>query len=495
MGPNTWPGPRKSRKSHPKGASSLTSPALSVPRAQSAMIEKPERRSKSHYLTPQPFSSPVLAPWNSDIAAEPRADERDIYKKPDPKFLKRELRRQAKLRDELYGKRLQLKERRNELRYEKGLLIDIDNKFMKNVRQSREMSNRVLEADRAELDAQRDRIGSLQYEYDQIESEYDAAEYSLSEEEEKFGKLIGELFPQYDEVKEDDDLSIYSHSQAEPDDLPESIRQSNDGNEARIRVTEYQSRVGDARIVDERLQDLVYEHTRRLSFKKKRQALNIAENHSETDSEEHFEEDYAKFVDELTAINADIQRLADNMRNDGIEFSTLHVNGLVQARLSKHFSERSYQLQPPSEDLRPASDHAIPLLYKNFSVTRARISWWILNTIGNSPATRVKHKDLIQKLGHIPQDDESWARSVMKFWRQEEFEDNLSQISWEEILPQELTDDEFPKRSAKAGDLVLLASIPIMMNNVERYFPANHSTPYEAALDVDSLSHYESRSI
>ena len=249
------------------------------------------------------------------------SSERDLAVDPDHKELKKALRKQSRLRSILYGRRLQLKEKRNELRQERVLLADADGSFMKSVRRFPEQDQFEFEdRHRLQLEQQRDLVGSLEYEYDQAEDEYDIAENDLNNEEGKLNVLLSKSLNEHSDTGDEHttEPSSDNHLQLE------EPRYCNEDDEARTRLVEYQSRVGDARILEERLQDLWLEQEERNSFAKRRENLGVEMAGSDEDFNEYCNYRRSEIFGELGIIHADIERLKDALIQAGHVFPTFN---------------------------------------------------------------------------------------------------------------------------------------------------------------------------
>ena len=396
--------------------------------------------------------------------------------------LRKELKHFLKQRDKLYGRRLQLREKRNELRQERSLQIALDAKFIKSVREILQRSGGILEEIYTQLDSQRDVIGELQYDYDQAEDEHDAAENQLEKKEDNLIKLLQQLTHQ---DSDDDQRSLSTSWNAGPQ--PDQSQESNTYDEGQMRFMEYQSRIGDARIMEERLQDLRYEREVSLSFARKRgdRALNG------DGWDDGYAEQFERTAEELHIIRADIERLKESLQNDGNpNIDSIENPGHNSAPYETFDIDHNQPAALRKE--RPASDSVMPNLRKNFGAARSRIVWWIFITFGNSPTEHIRHKELLRALGG-EFDDKRWAQLVFEYWK----EDDIDQHDPSEH-------DESPTFSRTQKSLLLSSQSKAedAMTEYEQRFPFSSGAPVDRAipypsktLELDELSEYESRSI
>lgn len=427
---------------------------------------------------------------------------RELAADPDHEDLRKALRKNSSLRDTLYGKRLELKEKRNELRQERVLLADADGNFMKNsVRRFPEQDQFEVESEHYDqLEHQRDLVGSLQYEYDQAEEEYDFAENELDSEEGNLQVLLSKYMNKHCDTGDEPTStpSLNSHLQ------PEEPQYCNEEDEARMCLAEYQSRIGDARIMEERLQDLLSEQEERDTFAKKRQHLGIDLEGSDDDFTENFNYRYSEIVGELDTIYADIERLKDGLIQAGYIFPKPNPNDRPPDVLAYQAHSRPRPAYFPVERERPLSENILQTLQNNFATNRAHISRWILNTFGSSPVECARHREILRGLIDGSLEDKEWARLVFEHWKRAECggDDDSSRGSWDEILPRELMENT-PQNSATLIRTPVLLSgkseATHAMNGFSQQFPlytpGGHAKPYATDVELDKLSEYESRSI
>lgn len=430
---------------------------------------------------------------------------RELAVDRDHEELRKALRKQSSLRDLLYGKRLQLKEKRNELRQERVLLADADGDFMKSVRQFSEQDHFELQDERyVNLERKRDLVGSLQYEFDQAEDEYDIDENELGNAEGKLNDLLSKYSNEQSETgdKHTTESSLDSRLQ------PEEPQYGNEEAGARAGLAEYQSRVGDARIMEERLQDLLSEQGERYSFAKKRENLGVDLGGSDDNFTEYFTYHHREIVGELDIINADIERLKDGLIQAGHVFPKNNPTDRPPENQAHQAISRPRSAHSPVARQRALSGGMMQSLQKNFAMTRAhisaQISWWILNTFGSSPVECARHKQILRGLRDESLDDKEWARLVFEHWKKAEGdgEDDLSRGSWDEILPGDLMENTLQNLGPGIQTPILLSGrseVDHVMSGFRQQFPldkpGDHSRPYYEEVELDKLSEYESRSV
>ena len=390
------------------------------------------------------------------------------------KGFKRALRRVVQSGNKLYGRRLELKEKRNGLRYEYEVLAKIESHFITIVHQFREHPEvRFDDSVYNQIDTQRDLIGSLQYDYDQAEDEYDSHENQFEQETQTLSDLLSRLhhLNSNGDVEEDESTSD-SSSESHPFRIEPESPSPADAKKARL--LEYESRIGDARIVQEQLQDLRYEQGRRLSISKKREKFGLGRNASETS--EDLELRYAEAAKELSIINEDVQRLQEELQLDDYslpELSVVKESGSVPAP----------QVHPPSFPVqrikvRSASEGKMPILTQKMAAIKDRINRWIFVRFEDSPVEHIRHKVILQDFCSL--DDDQWAHVVRvpEHWTVEAVN----------------SDDGIHPPMLRSG----LSKAEEAWKTFERDFPLteapkDRATPYKDKLEFDFLE-LESRS-
>lgn len=141
---------------------------------------------------------------HSSIAEEVEASKPGLEPQAEWHELKNARKKVALHRDELFRRRLWLKEKRNALQEERTNIAKMEAEFMTFIRQYfnesvlfEPSSMRTLYAElkpkRAALETKRDELGALQYDYDQVEIDHNLKEIDLDEEEQHFESLVFEV--------------------------------------------------------------------------------------------------------------------------------------------------------------------------------------------------------------------------------------------------------------------------------------------------------------
>ncbi|MCJ1237386.1 hypothetical protein MMC14_005371 [Varicellaria rhodocarpa] len=218
-----------------------------------------------------------------------------------------------KLRDKLYRSRLKLKELRNELRDERGNVNDLEAKLMTTLRQMRHVGVSKIsafETSYQELEERRDEFGSLQYDYDQAEEEHEITEAQLEQQEDVMQRILSKITAQVDDTTlEIPSISTSPLSPVFPN--LENVENLSCG----LEEERYQSRLGDARIVRERLQEMSFEmenRTRRRAMVARVQTADLGD----TESMREMKLAYMTTEAELESIEKDLETLSKDKRSD-----------------------------------------------------------------------------------------------------------------------------------------------------------------------------------
>ena len=228
--------------------------------------------------------------------------------------------RASKLRDRIYRSRLRLKERRIELQEERNAVSELDTKFMKGIRQFWQQGflheKTSLEEIYEQLESKRDEIGSLQYEYDQAEEEHEAIEARLEKEERRSHQSRHTA-----NLGNDDDVDVQS-----VDGTTELYEPSLDfaGKDRHYETSyrQYQSRIGDARIMKERLQDYSIELSKRVIAAENMAVAGFESNMSVSPSVEDLKTFYCETEAELKIIEKDIEHMEKGLKELTVPIST-----------------------------------------------------------------------------------------------------------------------------------------------------------------------------
>jgi len=323
----------------------------------------------------------------------------------------------AELRSKLMRNRLKLREKRKELREERTRASDLDAQFIKAIRQfweqGQEVDKQSLSGLYQEVQAARDITGPLEDDYDQEEDENNAAEFQLNDEEKRFYRLYP-ANASTGGINHDDEWSTpssFSSLNSLQGDDADNFEPIN------LVLDEYKSRVGDANIVKERLENLHFERVQYLEEERFRSQVDVGLYPSNKTFLDDFDDNYAEIKQELDQILMDVQRLRQKALEEGAVVDKLSSPATPRFLLDRE--PRSRYDEAPALFPEHQSDGVVPDLLNNFAGTRARINRWILDTLNNSPVERAHHKAILRAFSDKSLDSEAWARLVFKYWRRD----------------------------------------------------------------------------
>lgn len=313
--------------------------------------------------------------------------------------------------------RLRLKEKRTQLREERMRASDLDAQLVGAIRRVWEQDQAVdkdsLSVLYEQVQAARDELGPLEDDYNQEEDENNVAEFQLIHEEKQFYRLMPA-----DTSTDDMDNADHSSLPSSFSSLDSFKGDAADSPETRkLALEEYVSRVGDANIVMERLENLRLERVEYLEEQRTRSRMDVELYPPNKVFLDDFDYTYAHTKQELDQVLVDLERLRQKALQEGAT-----ADQLVSPSVPRFVWEREPQ---PKYDQAPAlfpehqSDSVVPDLVNNFAGTRARINRWILDTLNSSPVERAHHKAILRALSDRSLNSETWARSVFAYWRRD----------------------------------------------------------------------------
>jgi len=387
------------------------------------LLESQEEQHKSLALRKLPldFSSPptrsLTAAAQSDVPERPRNGTGS-------RRLRKAQRKIAELREKVVSNRLQLKEKRHELREERTRASDLDAQFIKAMRQLWEQEQTVDKEALAglyqEVQAARDLLGPMEDDYNQEEDANDAAEFDLNDQEKRFYRL----YP-----------ANVSAGSASPDgggSVPSSfssLTSLNNGFAAsrqprNLALEQYDSRIGDANIIKERLEDLRLEREQYLEEERLRDRVDLDLYPPNKTFLDEFDKNYTELEQELDYIKTDVQRLRRKAFEEGVLTAEPSLPAVpsfdVDASLNWDHQHPSMYNESPALFTEHQSDGVVSKLRVDFASTRARINRWILDTLNNSPVERAHHKAILMALSDRYLDNEAWGRLVFEYWRRDQ---------------------------------------------------------------------------
>ncbi|MCJ1388258.1 hypothetical protein MMC18_001103 [Xylographa bjoerkii] len=437
----------------------------------------------------------------------------DLTEQRKPRTL---LQKASELRLAVFQSRLRLREQRNELREERSALAEVDARFISFIRdaweQNKQLEKLGLEQIYGELLSTRDNYGSLQYEYDQSEDEFEALEAELDELEVVLGSTQRSV-----PDASDDDTGMGSI--VEPTSLSSRASSPYRKGEPHYGIVErYQSRVGDANIARERLEDIWYDaHVKRKEASSNKRLRQLEERarpaslgsyESAYQSVQDLKVAYSAAFKDFQLIKEDVVDMCKEARETGFDVVAPVWPWVPSTILDSDAGTKESRASSPAPTHQ--SDSALPSLRHNFGLARARVNKWILDRLQGSAIEHTRHKTELQDLQHYSMTDESWARFVLKYWRKDYYSKDVSQDAWEFVsYPGSSQRDNWTIGAQLDG--LIASEAPRAVQDFDFHFSAlrkqiarpkksefsyskHRNSPYGAHLDLDTLSEYQSRS-
>ena len=317
--------------------------------------------------------------------------------------------RTTKLRDKAFRSRLRLKEKRIELQDERNALSELDTKFMKAIRlfwqQDIAVEKSLLEEIYQQLEEKRDEIGSLQYEYDQAEDEYEAVEAQLERAESLLQLSLHRITDQGNDQELDTQSTIGTSKLSEPSTIFAE-------NDEQYEFQQYQSRVGDARIMRERLKDYFIELSKRAAAPKNMVVVDRGSDLSDSSSTNDLKAVYSKTKLELKTIEQDLEDWEKGAKEGPIPHLTQLSPGKPGTTLNSDTSSvtSSPYLRTSNRPKRTGGSSIRP----NVNGIRPRFKSWIWNRFRRFPVDSAGIKVTSYGDSTMSMDDRLWAQHVLR---------------------------------------------------------------------------------
>lgn len=333
---------------------------------------------------------------------------------------KRERRKFVNLLEGLYRRRLTLKEKRNEIREERLYLDGLENKLLSFISRTltlgAALEQSLIQDLHTEIVAKKDELGSLQYEYDQAEEDYDAAEAVLVEQEDVENENLDhyDFANQSSHVESEDPASDQVH-------LRSNNREELHRQQSRHPPSAFQEINGHriASGLDELVQNSKSEVI-------PSQEVESPEKAEKKDSDYDFVEAFFK----MRVATVPVGETDHDIPFGDTSRKSKHVDGEVNFRnRNRQWESMSHPGFIKHDDSAPSgtryldsgtktwSDSGMTTHRKGLIRRRSRVIWWLFDTFGNSVVDYLERtRDKQQLLSSKHLDDETWARHVFGYW-------------------------------------------------------------------------------
>ena len=330
---------------------------------------------------------------------------------------KKEKRKIVTLLEGLYRRRLTLKEKRNEIREERLYLDGLENKLLGSISRSLNLSaaleQSLIQDLHAEIVAKKDELGSLQYEYDQAEEDYDAAEAVLVEQEDDENENLDhyDFANQSSHVESEDPASDQVHLHS--NNLEELHRQQSRYPPSAFQETDDHREVSG---IDELIQNSKSEVILSQEIEAPEKAEKKDSDYDFVDVEAFFKMRVATVPDipfgDTSRKSTHVDEEA-NFRNRNRQWESMSHPELI-----KHDDSAPSGTQYLDSGTKTWSDSGMTIYRKGRIRRRSRVIWWLFDTFGNSDMNylkRTRDKEKLSSSKHLD-DDETWARHVFGYW-------------------------------------------------------------------------------
>ncbi|KAI4143738.1 MAG: hypothetical protein LQ341_002827 [Variospora aurantia] len=331
----------------------------------------------------------------------------------------------TQIREHVITSRLDLREQRAEMRQQHGLVRVLERQFLRCLQHGEAVNDHdAMGRLHTELCAALDQLGPMEEDYDEKEDKLDTLEFDLEAKERRF-------YRQYAQSDASGSLESPSTQRSSismpPQEVEVSLAHRPDFLSPQY---QYYSRVGDAKIVRERLMELEAQRDHFLEIERDRDALSIPLYQENIDFLANYDSAYAEHVEELEKIDNDIYNLG--LQAGFFKPNDVTFTAATPAPAIEDFSDFSAERQPRSpftdpeqtrrsssptpESPRRKSEADVQKMPKDQQSSRERINQWILERLKNTRLEKARHRAILNDPELAP---EVWWSLVLEFWQQD----------------------------------------------------------------------------
>ena len=335
-----------------------------------------------------------------------------------PKSFRKQI---ARIREQIIMNRLDLRERRVDMRQQHSLVrsleVQILRHWQKDVGSIDQDAVRRLHGD---LCAALDVLGPMEEDYDEKEDGLNTLEFDLEIKEKRF-------YRQNSQSGSDASLESLSTRRTSMSTLSEgSYRHPTGSQDFLSPEYQYYSRVGDAKIVRERMMELEAQRTQYIDIERNREALGIPLYQENIEFLRNYDEEYAEHLEKLDQIEKDIRGLAiqAGLSNPDDVTAVAAAQDVGEAPRIQALFRRESSLTEPEQSGRPGlsteepprrrSEADIGCVPNDPRSTRERINQWILERLGDSKLEKARHMAI---LNNPKLNQDAWWNLVLEFWQ------------------------------------------------------------------------------
>ena len=405
---------------------------------------------------------------------------------------KRERRKLIALRESLYRRRLTLKEKRNEIREERSYLDELEAKLLGSINRSLNLGaalEQPLIPDLyTEIIAKKDELGGLQYEYDQAEEDYDAAEAVLIEQEDAENENLDRYDVATQSSRVGSEVSASDHVHLHPHNLEELNRR-----QSRPAFRDSNGHRKSPGINDD-------------NPKGKSEVISSPKVEAQ-DKTEKKESDYdlLEATFKIRVTTTPVGETNHDMFFGVASHESKQIDGEVNTKDTsrrwdsmshpgsiRHNDSVSRERQYLDSGTKTWSDSGVTTHRKGLIRRRSRVIWWLFNTFGSSGVDYLERTRNKSSLKHL--DDETWARHVFDHWTRKKLPATVA------VTPEPTSSTEIPgathvEDQSLGGSYLLLPSgiskLKHSVEDIDRLFadtPASPRSPFQPPGLADELS-------
>ncbi|KAL8726512.1 MAG: hypothetical protein Q9181_006022 [Wetmoreana brouardii] len=335
------------------------------------------------------------------------------------------------LREQVIMRRLELREQRVGMREQHGIVRTLETQLLRQwQRYDGSLDQDAIAHLHSELSAALDELGPMEEDYDEKEDGLDTLEYDLEASEARFYKRYARSDPGQSHGTSSPYHSPTSTFSEQPD-LPPTAPQ-----DFLSPHYLYQSRMGEANAVQERLMELEEQKAHYLEIERQRNPLGIPLYQENVEFLSSYGSTYAAQSETLKMIKKDIQDLAIRIgystEKDANDPVILRGIGRPSENNAGH-RQRSAVTEPgqaglsnelTKESLRRKSETDVWNLPNDPQSSRDRINQWILERLEVSKFEVVMHRTILDEVLTDSKldrklDKERWWKLVHEYWQQD----------------------------------------------------------------------------
>lgn len=327
----------------------------------------------------------------------------------------------SRIREQVIMNRLDLRERRVDMRQQHVIVRNLEAQILRHWQMDvGSVDQDAIRHLHGELCTALEQLGPMEEDYDDKEDGLDTLEFDLEVKEKRFYR---HHFRSASEGSFDSPSTRRTSISTLPEGLDRHLAERQDFMSPQ---TQYYSRIGDAKIVRERLMELEAQRAHYLEIERDREALNVPLYQENIDFLSNYENEYSEHMAELEKIEKDIEDLgieAGFFSADDLKDTTNTPNVVETANTNRMMRRASSATEPgqfgstyaPAEEPpRRKSEGDVWEIPNDPRSTRQRINQWLLERLKDSKLEKARHMAI---LNDPKLDKNAWWDLVLEFWQ------------------------------------------------------------------------------